>query len=96
VITREMLITVSPTPREIECEIWNMDSTEQVDLILAMCQRYEIECGNVCMQSQAISDDLKKLLNREERIKRVLMSADITKPVRIRLYHLTRQREVSK
>lgn len=68
-ITREMLITVSPTPREIECEIWNMDSTEQADLILAMSQRYEIECGNVCVQSQAISDDLKKLLNREERIK---------------------------
>lgn len=60
-IQREVLVHVALTPREIECEIWNMDSTGQVDLLLAMSQRYKNECGNVCMQLQAVSDDLRAL-----------------------------------
>ena len=66
-IQRELLVHVTPTPREIEREIWNMDSTGQVELLLAMSQRYKNECGNVCMQLQAVSDDLMGLLNDEEK-----------------------------
>lgn len=65
-VKREATVNVKLTPREIENEIWEMDSTEQVDLILAMAQRYKRDCGNICMQLQYIEDDFHELLTKEE------------------------------
>lgn len=66
-IQRTETISIKPTSREIEQEIWNMDSTEQVDLLLAMSQRYKRETGNVLFQAYAVSEDFYVMLSTEER-----------------------------
>ena len=66
-IQRTETVNIKPTSREIEQEIWNMDSTEQVDLLLAMSQRYKKETGNVLFQVYVVSEDLKEILDAEER-----------------------------
>lgn len=65
-ITRELSITMNPTPREIEEEIWGFDSIEQSDLILAMAQRFKNERYKVLMQLEYLTDDLKSELTKEE------------------------------
>lgn len=65
-ITRELSITINPTPREIEKEIWGFDSIEQSDLILAMAQRFKNERCKVLMQLEYLTDDLKSELTKEE------------------------------
>ena len=65
-ITRELSITMNPTPREIEEEIWSFDSIEQSDLILAMAQRFKNERYKVLMQLEYLTDDLKSELTKEE------------------------------
>ena len=54
-------------PRELEEELWNMDSVEQTDLLLAMSQRYKRESYKVYMQLQNIHDEFVAGLNDEER-----------------------------
>lgn len=66
-IQRKETINISLTPREIESEIWNMDSEEQADLILAMAQRYKNNTGLVIMQIANVEDDFEKLLNNDEK-----------------------------
>lgn len=66
-IQRTETISIKPTSREIEQEIWNMDSTEQVGLLLAMSQRYKRETRNVLFQAYAVSEDLYIMLSTEER-----------------------------
>ena len=65
-ITRELNITINPTPREIEKEIWGFDSVEQSDLILAMAQRFKNERFKVLMQLEYFTDSLKSELTKEE------------------------------
>jgi hypothetical protein len=55
------------TSRELEEELWHMDSVEQTDLLLAMSQRYRRESYNVLMQMQNIHDEFVEGLNDEER-----------------------------
>lgn len=66
-IQRRIPVNISPTPREIEQEIWQMDSVEQTDLLLAMSQRFSNECASVQSQIYAVSIDVKKELNADER-----------------------------
>lgn len=54
-------------PRELEEELWHMDSVEQTDLLLAMSQRFRRESYNVLMQMQNIHDEFVAGLNDEER-----------------------------
>lgn len=54
-------------PRELEEELWGMDSVEQTDLLLAMSQRYRRESYKVLMQLQNIHDEFVEGLNDEER-----------------------------
>lgn len=55
------------TPRELEEELWNMDSVEQTDLLLAMSQRFRNESYKVLMQMQNVHDEFVAGLNDEER-----------------------------
>lgn len=66
-IQRKETINISLTPREIESEIWNMDSEEQADLILAMAQRYKNNTYSALMQMVSVEDDFKKMLNDDEK-----------------------------
>lgn len=66
-MTREIQVNISPTPREIEKEIWNLDATQQADLILAIAQRYKNESGKVCFQLESVKDEVQELLTTEER-----------------------------
>ena len=54
-------------PRELEEELWEMDSVEQTDLLLAMSQRYKREPHKVLMQMQSIHDEFVAGLYDEER-----------------------------
>lgn len=58
---------ITLTSREIENEIWGLDSVQQVDLILAMAQRYKNDQHHVLMQLTNIADDFKEMLTDEER-----------------------------
>ncbi len=66
-MTRTETFEITPTSREIENEIWGFDSVQQVDLILAMAQRYKNDQYHVLMQLTNIADDFKEKLTDEER-----------------------------
>lgn len=78
-IIRETKVSVTPTPREIEYEIWSMNTVMQIDLILAMVQRYRNQIGDVCMQLEYLSEDLPKLLSAEEKRAAVQLFENILK-----------------
>lgn len=54
-------------PREVESELWQMDTIEQVDFLLAMIQRFDREYGNVCMQLEYLKDEKDKVLTDLEK-----------------------------
>ncbi len=64
---REIHIDITPTPRELETAIWDLDATQQADLILAIAQRHKNEPGRVCFQLECMKDEVKKLLTKEEK-----------------------------
>jgi len=66
-MTREIQINITPTPRELEKAIWDLDATQQADLILAIAQRYKKENGLVCLQLANMEDEMKVLLTTEEK-----------------------------
>ncbi len=66
-MTRTETFEITLTSREIENEIWGLDSIQQVDLILAMAQRYKNDQYHVLMQLTNIADDFKEKLTDEER-----------------------------
>ncbi len=68
-LQKTISVDISLTSREIEYEIWNMDAVQQVDLILAMAQRFKTQPNLTLMQLQGISDEInhERLLNDEER-----------------------------
>ena len=68
-ITRTQTIEIKPDSREIESEIWDMDSVEQSDLILALSQRYKNEYVPFLRQLSYVRDELDSDLNDEEMAK---------------------------
>lgn len=64
---RNIEVDLHITPRELEEELWGMDSVEQTDLLLAMSQRYKRDSYKVLMQMQNIHDEFVAGLNDEER-----------------------------
>lgn len=64
---RNIEVDLHIMPRELEEELWGMDSVEQTDLLLAMSQRYRRESYKVLMQMQNIHDEVFAGLNDEER-----------------------------
>lgn len=64
---RNIEVDLHINPRELEEELWGMDSVEQTDLLLAMSQRYRRESYKVLMQLQNIHDEFVEGLNDEER-----------------------------
>ena len=66
-IRRTFNESIHLNPREIESELWNMDTIEQVDFLLAMVQRFDKEFVNVCMQLEYLKDEKNKALTDLER-----------------------------
>lgn len=64
---RNIEVDLHITPRELEEELWGMDSVEQTDLLLAMSQRYKRDSYKVLMQLQNIHDEFVTGLYEEER-----------------------------
>lgn len=64
---RNIDVDLHITPRELEEELWGMDSVEQTDLLLAMSQRYKRDSYKVLMQLQNIHDEFVTGLYEEER-----------------------------
>lgn len=65
---RNISIDMALTPREIEEEVWNMDSENQIELLKYFVWRYEsTKHYPVMMQMQFIHDDLKELCDEDER-----------------------------
>ena len=65
---RNMSIDIALTPREIEEEVWNMDSENQIELLKYFVWRYEsTKHYPVLMQMQNIHDDLKVFCDDDER-----------------------------
>lgn len=56
-------------PREIESELWDMDTVEQLDFLLAMVQRFDKDFADVCMQLEYLKDEKNRILTRYECIK---------------------------
>lgn len=69
-IRRTKEIIIAPTPSEIENEIWEMDTVEQTDLLVAMSRRYK---GNYdwLMQLAYLGDDFNNLVDEDDK-KRVI------------------------
>ena len=65
---RNISIDMALTPREIEEEVWNMDSENQIELLKYFVWRYEsTKHFPVLMQMQNIHDDLKVFCDEDER-----------------------------
>lgn len=57
-MVRNVEIRIDLTPKEIETEIWDLASEEQVELLRALGERYKMEPANVCDQLEYIKDVL--------------------------------------
>lgn len=66
-IERNFAEKIRLTPREVESELWKMNTIEQVDFLLAMIQRFDREFGNVCMQLEYLKDEKDKVLTDLEK-----------------------------
>lgn len=66
-IERHFTEKIKLTPREVESELWEMDTIEQVDFLLAMIQRFDKEFGNVCMQLEYLKDEKDRVLTDLEK-----------------------------
>ena len=66
-IRRTFNESIHLNPREIESELWEMDTIEQIDFLLAMIQRFDKEFGNVCMQLECLKDEKNKVLTDLEK-----------------------------
>ena len=65
---RNMSIDIALTPREIEEEVWNMDSENQIELLKYFVWRYEsTKHYPVLMQMQSIYDSMKVFCDEDER-----------------------------
>lgn len=65
---RNMSIDIALTPREIEEEVWNMDSENQIELLKYFVWRYEsTKHYPVMMQMQNIYDSMKVFCDEDER-----------------------------
>jgi len=65
---RNISVDIALTPREIEEEVWNMDSENQISLLNYFVWRYEsTKHYPVLMQMQNIHDDLKVFCDEDER-----------------------------
>lgn len=62
-IQRTEVVNVELTPREIESEIWNMDSERQADLLFEISQRYKSDAYHFLMQLLYIKDDIDSLFD---------------------------------
>ena len=69
-IQRETVVNVQLSAKEVEGEIWDMDSTEQAQLLLYMARRLASHNhSNVVFQMQAISDDIKDMFDDTDKAK---------------------------
>ena len=66
-IERHFTEKIKPTPREVESELWEMNTIEQVDFLLAMIQRFDRKFGNVCMQLEYLKDEKDRVLTDLEK-----------------------------
>ena len=76
-VQRTEVINVELTPNEIESEIWNMDSEQQADLLLAMSQRYKSDEYHFLMQLLNIRGEIDSWFNNKEKENVIKMFEDI-------------------
>ena len=77
-VQRTEVVNVELTPIEIESEIWNMDSEQQADLLLAMSQRYKSdERHGFQIQLLNIRGEMDSWFNNEEKENVIKMFEDI-------------------
>ena len=66
-MTRKVTVSVKPTPRELEEELWEMNSLEQADFLLAMVQRFNGQTAEVLEQIYCMGMDSDNALNDDEK-----------------------------
>ena len=66
-IERTFAEKIEISPRELESELWEMDSVQQTDFLLALSQRYSNEFAKVVMQYEYLKDSVASELSLEER-----------------------------
>lgn len=59
-IQRNVLVTIKPTVTEIENAIWNLDTTEQVELLSILKRRF-CNSGDGLMQMASVANELHKI-----------------------------------
>ena len=65
--TRQVEVNIRLTAREIENEIWEMDSTNQAQLLSYMAHRLADEFPSVVLQMQAVKDDIDDLFTEVDK-----------------------------
>ena len=68
-IERTFAEKIEISPRELESELWEMDSVQQTDFLLALSQRYSNEFAQVVMQYEYLKDSMASELSDAERVK---------------------------
>lgn len=76
-IIRTITADVKPTSREIANEIWDMEDTEQADLILALSQIYDNNTTNFLMQFLNVNEVFNQELAIQEKTKIIHMFESI-------------------
>lgn len=80
-IYRTFTENIRIAPRELEKELWNMNTTEQSDFLLALSQRYKNELSNVVMQYEYLKNEVHSELTKEEQ-------ADVVNMLKILIEYL--------
>ena len=66
-VNRTVNVSITLNPREIEAEIWKMNSVEQADLILAMTQRFYERKNTGIARLNSLKDGFGQLNGDERR-----------------------------
>lgn len=65
-MVRTFTENIKPMPRELEYELLIMNAIEQTDFLLSLSQRYEIDFSNIIKQYQALGEEVRSSLTKEE------------------------------
>lgn len=66
-IHRNFSENIKIAPKELERELWNMNTTEQTDFLLAMSQRYRSRFDDSIIRYKFLKREMYSCLTKEER-----------------------------
>ena len=81
-IYRTTEVAITPEPREITDEIYDMNSLEQVSLMLHISRRFDFKNKDRSVQLNSLAEEFNYVLNDEERDKIITFFEHLTETLK--------------